>query len=583
MLESITKFFSLSLLELSVYDLVILVLFSLSLILTLIFALIVIATKVRKLNNDIDSQINEQISNEKAIINYLDVIMNHLSKEKIDVKSNVEIREDIQKQDTSKINEIIEKNSFNVETISSEVKSDSSKIVQESKPEVASRNLTISEPKKNSLVLLEDEIKNIPLERQKILENVAENINTLSALEQVSQQIENKIKETEQKESVSVQNVVASTLAEAPKQAILRATESTTKVSTTTEDVNYNTSRNIGNVINVDPIALTQKMPEVQVDFNNRPNSLSQEYHNNTTINNQIPELDVISEPTTQMQQQQLRQQGHNFSESRTRPNISRPALSRTEPSERIYSSVRPNSTRQMPLTSERLRPTRFLGENAIDKGPNFNNNFNNRINRDNINDSVTSATENRFHFKPVSLNLLNRTNEINSVKENNLIGSNIASYNEEGRTNMYNNAMNRSMANRSPMGSNSRSMNNSSMGGMNSMNNRSMSSNNRPAMGGNMNRPGSMGNSSFGANPMGNMGGMGSMNNRTSMNSNARPAMGGNNRPTMGGNMNRQGSMGNSSFGANPMSNMGGMKPANATVGASRPQLGSAGGMRRR
>ncbi|MFL1780909.1 hypothetical protein ABSA28_00618 [Candidatus Hepatincolaceae symbiont of Richtersius coronifer] len=79
MVGKIASFLSSSLMELSVFDLVILILFTLAIVITIVFSLFAIATKVRKLNNDITDQSNTAISNDKIILNQLDTIIDRLS------------------------------------------------------------------------------------------------------------------------------------------------------------------------------------------------------------------------------------------------------------------------------------------------------------------------------------------------------------------------------------------------------------------------------------------------------------------------------------------------------------------------
>lgn len=72
------SFFATSLMDISVYDILVLFIFVASLVLTIIFSLIIIATKVRKLNNDLQDQSNSQIASHKAILDNLEIIVSHI-------------------------------------------------------------------------------------------------------------------------------------------------------------------------------------------------------------------------------------------------------------------------------------------------------------------------------------------------------------------------------------------------------------------------------------------------------------------------------------------------------------------------
>lgn len=78
MVSSLGKFFSTSIVKLSVYDVFVLLIFVVALILTIIFSLIIIATKVRRLNSDFNDHSNAQIASNKAILDNLDVVVSHL-------------------------------------------------------------------------------------------------------------------------------------------------------------------------------------------------------------------------------------------------------------------------------------------------------------------------------------------------------------------------------------------------------------------------------------------------------------------------------------------------------------------------
>ncbi len=528
MLESIKRFFSLSLLELSVYDLVVLILFVVSLVLTLIFALVVIATKVRKLDKDIENQISEQISSEKVIINYLDLIINHLSKEKINVKNNLEIRENIQKKELPKKQD----NSLSLgEIINDSNRNDSYKEKEKNNVQTTVANLASTPKSRTSLALLENEVKNIPIERQKILDNVVENINTLSALEQVSKQIEEKIKQTE---------------------------------------------------VDVKPNEKTNEIPKLQViDSNPLTN-------NNVSSIEKSNKLDTGSDI-------------NSLPKSLTATPLSTRKINQTD---RFKSNRSLNRLRTQ-------RPNRFDNEFQVDKLEKVNNNFNNGAVTDTkssrFNNSAKEAS-NRFNFKPLSLNLLKKADDVNIVsKENFLLNSSNDLYNnEKGQNNMYNmggmnrnNPMGMGGMNRqaNPMGGMNRNNPMGSMGGMNRQANPMGGMNRNNPMGsmGGMNRQanpmGSMGGMNRQANPMGSMGGMNRQANPMgSMNRNNPMGMGGMNRQANPmGSMNRNnpmGSMGGMNRQANPMGMRGMVKPANpmGMGGMSRQDnpMGSMGGMNR-
>lgn len=80
MLDTLRVFFSSSITSLSVYDILVLVLFVLALILTIVFSIILVAAKVRQLDQDVSSRIDENIELDKTILNYLDNISHSLSK-----------------------------------------------------------------------------------------------------------------------------------------------------------------------------------------------------------------------------------------------------------------------------------------------------------------------------------------------------------------------------------------------------------------------------------------------------------------------------------------------------------------------
>ncbi|UQY79862.1 Phosphoenolpyruvate synthase regulatory protein [Candidatus Hepatincola sp. Av] len=80
MLDTLRVFFSSSITSLSVYDILVLVLFVLALILTIVFSIILVAAKVRQLDQDVSSRIDENIELDKTILNYLDNISHNLSK-----------------------------------------------------------------------------------------------------------------------------------------------------------------------------------------------------------------------------------------------------------------------------------------------------------------------------------------------------------------------------------------------------------------------------------------------------------------------------------------------------------------------
>lgn len=80
MLDTLRVFFSSSITSLSVYDILVLVLFVLALVLTIVFSIILVAAKVRQLDQDVSSRIDENIELDKTILNYLDNISHNLSK-----------------------------------------------------------------------------------------------------------------------------------------------------------------------------------------------------------------------------------------------------------------------------------------------------------------------------------------------------------------------------------------------------------------------------------------------------------------------------------------------------------------------
>ncbi|MDR2008602.1 MAG: hypothetical protein LBQ34_06500 [Alphaproteobacteria bacterium] len=620
MLESITKFFSLSLLELSVYDLVILVLFVVSLILTLVFGLIVVATKVRKLDNDIESQISKQISSDKAIINYLDVIMNQLSNSKVDLKSNGEIRDTVSKQESSSVNNItapstapstelaVVAQDFQEEvritentTVAKETgsKEDVAQVAENIESENTAENeikqveKTIRERRyaranRNSLANLENDIKNIPIERKKIIEDVKESINVLTSLEEVAQNIEDKIKQAETQESSDVPAVKPRVNTNRDREALYNE-ENTPNVNINTTPNNSVAEEGFSEYENID----LDNMPN---DYDTNRNQHAEHGHQERHEHNrefqhrehrdfsrerptlgdrprhsdfnrdrfQTRSAETHSREPSSRFTPQNRDSNHTNShmrgdssapaslQNRTIPRFGESAgLSRFAPN-RPTPTERPSlSTPRPSFSTDRATQGRAAGDFAVDRNTNFSNNVNNRINN-RLGDSIGLNSE-RANFRPLSLNLLNRRNEGNATLNRvNQANPDVATSNNEEGQDMYNN---RSGMNRGgSQGGMSGGMSRPQMGGMN-----------RGGMSGGMNRPqmgGGMSSSMGGMNRGGSQGGM----------------SGGMNRPMGGGSMNRGGMSGGSMGGRS----MGGMKPANATMGG-RPQLSSSAGSRRR
>ncbi|MDR0483825.1 MAG: hypothetical protein LBH40_00905, partial [Alphaproteobacteria bacterium] len=544
MLESITNFFSLSLLELSVYDLVILVLFAVSLILTLVFGLIVIATKVRKLDSDIDSQISKQISNDKAIINYLDVIMNQLSNSKVDLKSNLEIRDNISKQETSSATSYDDLSSVSSHEMKEEIlteektldtkqehpveavataEKDSHTEVSSVKKDIEVRNSREERNTRysrsahngngNNLSALENEIKNIPLERKKIINNVVESINTLSALEEVSQKIEERIKQVETQEELSVPLA---------KPRII-SSDSQDREGLNTSNVNINTtpieSIDENSYSNYENIPMDD-MPDEHSILNNQNRIHAHHIHEHDTHEHHRPTRFENRRPTTDSRSGSIRPQLRGLSQR-----TSDLKADRTEASSRSQGLRFPN-TRNMDSNNHddmdsasipnvfsrdtssrfaqtrgdafsginRTRPVRADNDFSVDRSLNFSNNVSNEFNNEfnDSNDSINLNSE-RAKFRPLSLNLLNRSNEENpAIGRMNSTNFNVSSSNNnEGQDTMYNSTMNRSGMNRGssqigsgmnrPMGGGM----SSPMGGMNRGGSQMGSGMNRPMSGG--------------------------------------------------------------------------------------------------
>lgn len=88
MFESVIEFFNTSLATLTIYDILVTILFALALILTIASGLIILSAKVKKINLEIEKNKSIQFINEKIIQNRLDLILNKLRNTEHYLKNN---------------------------------------------------------------------------------------------------------------------------------------------------------------------------------------------------------------------------------------------------------------------------------------------------------------------------------------------------------------------------------------------------------------------------------------------------------------------------------------------------------------